>query len=83
MKKGIIFITILIILSIGFRFKVGIYEDDEFAENHLFIKHRLTWKWKFYSPRALSDMTLDEMSEEKRQEQILFDEFVLKKGLSH
>jgi len=79
MKKNIVIITILILLSIGFRLKIGMYEDDEFAENYLFVKYRLTWKWKFYSPRGMSDMTLDEMSKEKRQEQILFDEFVLKR----
>ena len=59
------------------KFWVGIYEHDEFAVKHAFIKHRPIWKTFFYSPRGMSDLKLSEMSPEKKKEQILFDEFIL------
>jgi len=79
MKKKLLTISIILILLIIGKFWIGIYEDDEFVENHLFIKHRPIWKWKFYSPRGMSDLTLKDMSPDKRKEQLLFDEFVRSK----
>ena len=74
---------LLTITIISIRLKFGVYCHDEFVwEKHLFIKHRLTWKWKFYSPIGMSDMTLDDLTDEQREEQILFYEFVRDKGLS-
>lgn len=73
-------ITILIIgILIVSKFWVGIYTHDEFEEKVMFIKHRPIWKTFFYSPRGMSDLKLSKMSPEKQTEQILFDEFVLKK----
>ena len=67
-------IGILIVLKLV----VGIYEDDEFPEKHLFIKHRPIWQTYFYSPRGLSDLKHSEMSVDRQKEQLLYDEFVLK-----
>lgn len=71
----------ILLLLIGFvimtKFSVGIYEDDEFPETHLFIKHRPIWKTFFYSPRGMSDKKLTQMTKEDQKEQLLFDEFIL------
>jgi hypothetical protein len=45
----------------------------------MFIKHRPTWKWKFYSPIGMSDSKMEELSEEKQVEEKYYDEFVRKK----
>ena len=72
----------ILLLLIGFvvitKFSVGIYEDDEFQEKYLFIKHRPIWKTFFYSPRGMSDKKLTQMTKEDQKEQLLFDEFILK-----
>lgn len=65
------------ILLLGIKFWIGIYAHDEFGNNVLFIKHRPIWQTFFYSPRGMSDLKLEEMSYEKRKEQLLFDEFVI------
>jgi len=71
----------ILLLLIGFviitKFSVGIYEDDEFTEKRLFIKHRPIWKTFFYSPRGMSDKKLTQMTKEDQKEQLLFDEFIL------
>lgn len=68
--------------SIIIRFFCGIYIHDEFGEKHFFIKHRPTWKWKFYSPIGMSDTKFEELNIEKQIEQRYFDEFVSKQDLS-
>lgn len=55
----------------------GIYKDDEFQGKFFFIKNKPTWKWSFYAPRAMSDASLDEMSNEKKKEQLMYDQYVL------
>ena len=77
MKKVIKISVVTIGILVFLKFWVGVYEDDEFYERNLFIKHRPIWKTYFYSPRGMSDLKLSEMTEEKRKEQLLFDEFIL------
>ena len=60
----------------------GVYVHDEFYNECLFIKHRPTWKWKFYSPFGMSDLTMEDLTEEEKKEQLLFYEFVRDQGLS-
>tara|TARA_R110002072_G_scaffold179487_2_gene335531 strand:+ start:947 stop:1189 length:243 start_codon:yes stop_codon:yes gene_type:complete len=79
MKKKI---TILIILVILGRFFLGVFSHDEFGGTHIFIKHKPTLKWNFYSPIGMSDLKLEDLSKEKQKEQILFNEFVSNRGLS-
>jgi len=83
MKKKI---SVLILISgIGFltiRLFCGVYEHDEFAETNVFIKHRPTWKWRFYSPIGMSDMKMEELLKEKQIEQQYFNEFITDQGLS-
>lgn len=82
MKKITLGITTFIVLGILLRFFTGIYDHDEFAETHFFIKHRPIWKWKFYSPIGQSDLKLEDLNLGDQKEQLLFDEFIRKRGLS-
>jgi len=61
-------ISVSIFLMILGKLWIGIYEDDEFYEKHIFIKPKPTWKSYFYSPRV---------SLEDQKEQRAFDEYVL------
>ena len=79
MKKKLAILVVLVILC---RFFIGVFSHDEFGGTHIFIKHKPTWKWKFYSPLGMSDMKLEDLSKEKQREQMLFNEFVSDKGLS-
>lgn len=82
MKKSLrILIPALVAIFSVYLF-CGVYAHDEFGGNHFFIKHRPILKWKFYSPTGMSDLELKDLSEEKRREQILFDEFIRDQGLS-
>lgn len=80
--KKIVLISIGIVLVILARLWLGVYHHDEFAETHLFLKHRPTWKWTFYSPIGMSDKTVDDLSKEQKEEQLLFEEFISSKGMS-
>ncbi len=80
MKISVAVFIFALILSI--RLFCGVYNHDEFAENHFFIKHRPTWKWKFYSPLGMSDRKIEELSEEEQIEQNYFDEFIKEQSLS-
>ncbi|WP_312825379.1 hypothetical protein [Epilithonimonas sp.] len=76
MKKKIFLLILVLVIS---RFFLGIYKNDEFGGNHLFIKHRPTWHWYFYSPVGLSDKTNQDLSEEEQLEQQYWDEFIKSK----
>ena len=78
MKKKIFGGLFLLITIIFFRLFFGIYLDDEFGDKNLFIKHRPTWKWKFYSPIGMSDLKIEELTKEKQIEENYYIEFVRK-----
>lgn len=78
-SKKIIFFILLIFSFLLIRLFLGVYVHDEFAEKSLFIKHKPTWKWKFYSPRGMSDLRVEEMTEEQKIEQKYWDEFIVGK----
>ncbi|SFT89924.1 hypothetical protein SAMN05216474_3036 [Lishizhenia tianjinensis] len=74
-----------VVAYLGFvliRLFFGVYTHDEFGEKHLFIKHRPHWKWSFYSPIGMSDKKLENLDEERKYEQLMFNEFVREQGLS-
>ncbi|AQY20977.1 hypothetical protein [Riemerella anatipestifer] len=76
-KRKIKFLAIIgLVFCFVVRFFCGVYEHDEFAENYYFIKHKPTWKWRFYSPRGMSDLELNQMTNEQKYEQKMFDEYV-------
>ncbi|WP_264529140.1 hypothetical protein [Flavobacterium sp. N502540] len=72
--------TFAIILST--RLFCGVYDHDEFAESHFFIKHRPIWKWNFYSPIGMSDKKNEELTQEEQIEQKYFNTFIKDQGLS-
>lgn len=72
---GLFAITFLILIRLFF----GIYFDDEFGEQNVFVKHKLTWKWKFYTPIGMSDLKMEDLCYEKQIEEKYYDEFVRKK----
>ena len=76
------FLIIAFILAIIIRLFFGVYIHDEFGDPYIFIKHRPTWKWKFYSPLGMSDLDINDLSETKKLEQLLFNEFIRDQGLS-
>lgn len=69
-------------LLIGFFFLlitwlfVGIFRDDEFNESGLFIKHKPSFKIEFYSPSGMSDLTINDLPEPEKSEEIAYEEFV-------
>lgn len=77
MKKIISIILSILVVSVLFRFFVGVYTHDEFAENHMFIKYRPTWHRHFYSPIGQSDSNTNELSNDEKIEQDYWNEFVV------
>ena len=65
-------VTFLILVRLFF----GVYVDDEFGDKSIFVKHRPTWKWEFYSPIGMSDLKMDDLSKEKQIEEKYYDEFI-------
>lgn len=82
MKKKISIGIFIFAAVLAIRLFCGVYEHDEFAETNFFIKYRPTWKWRFYSPRGMSDLKMEDLSKEEQIEQEYFNEFVLDQGLS-
>ncbi len=58
----------------------GIYRDREFRDMHLFLKHRPTFKFKFYAPLGESDERLNSLSSESRYEEMMYQEYVEEGG---
>lgn len=54
----------------------GISRDSEFYEPTIFVKHRPTIKVHFYTPTGESDMTLSDLTDEGKKEEILYREFI-------
>ncbi|WP_347050703.1 hypothetical protein [Flavobacterium olei] len=82
MRKKISIAIFTFVLFLSIRLFCGVYVHDEFADNHFFIKHRPTLKWRFYSPKGMSDMKVEELSKNEQIEQKYFNEFVRDQGLS-
>ncbi|WP_210464666.1 hypothetical protein [Rufibacter roseolus] len=82
MIRRIIPVLTFILLGLAARLWLGLYHHDEFAETHLFLKHRPTLKWTFYSPLGMSDLTMKDLTPQEQEEQRLFEEFISSKGLS-
>ncbi|NOT61205.1 MAG: hypothetical protein HOP19_13380 [Acidobacteria bacterium] len=59
---------------------LGIYQDREFGESYLFLKHRPTLKFYFRAPLGESERTLKELAPEQRAEEMLFQAYVEQGG---
>lgn len=79
-KKKNIFLLLLVLIIV--KLFIGIFEDDEFNERYLFIKHKPTFKTYFYSPRGMSDKDSNQMNENEKKEQNMYDEYVSKRLFS-
>lgn len=75
-RKKFYFLIAAVLLLLSIRLFCGVYVHDEFGDEALFIKHRPTWKWKFYSPVGMSDLKMEDLTPEQQTEQEYFDEFV-------
>lgn len=82
MKKRALLVIVVVLVGLFIRFFCGIYIHDEFGEENLFVKHRPTWRWKFYSPIGMSDTAFEDLTPEKKVEQRYFDEFIRERNLS-
>lgn len=72
MTKAIIKIFIGITL---FSF-VGIKYDTEFYEPEFFVKHKPNFKIEYYSPLGESDLTLNDLNGDRREQEIAYRDFV-------
>ncbi len=82
MKRRIFYVLTILLLGAFIRLWLGVYTHDEFGGAHLFIKHRPIWKWSFYSPIGMSDLSEEDLTPEKREEQRWFHEFATARGMS-
>lgn len=55
---------------------LGVYRDREFGDSHLFLKHRPTFKVRFYAPIGESDTRVNDLAPASRYEEIMYREFV-------
>ena len=81
MRKKIFIGIFILTTSVLVRLFFGVYLDDEFGDKNLFMKHRPTWKWRFYTPIGMSDLKIEDLSNEKQIEEKYYDEFVRKNYL--
>jgi hypothetical protein len=72
MTKAIIKIFIGITL---FSF-VGIKYDTEFYEPEFFVKHKPNFKIEYYSPIGDSDLTLNDLNGDRKEQEIAYRDFV-------
>jgi hypothetical protein len=68
-------VTGILLALITFLFS-GVYQDPEFGELTLFMKHKPSLQFRFYSPIGESDLTIKDLSSEKQKAEIAFAEFV-------
>jgi hypothetical protein len=59
----------------------GIARDPEFYEPTIFVKYRPTIKLHFYTPIGESDLKIEDLSQEKRREELLYRDFVINQGV--
>ena len=59
---------------------LGVYEDREFPDVRIFVKHRPTLKFFFRAPVGESDLQLEDLSSADRAEEEAFHEFIEEEG---
>lgn len=59
---------------------LGVYNDREWGELNLFLKHRPTFKVYFHAPLGESDRKINELPERLQMEERAYVEFVEKGG---
>lgn len=84
-KRKYILIVFFVLLATTFLLSallfIGIYEEVEFSEKYLFVKHRPSLKFYFDSPLVIGEnRSFESLSESEKLKQKFYDEFVLEKG---
>lgn len=82
MKKKISIGIFIFAIVLSIRLFFGVYDQEEYVDSYFFIKHRPTWKWRFYSPIGRSELKFEELSEERQIEQKYYNEFIIDQGIS-
>jgi hypothetical protein len=59
----------------------GVSRDTEFYEHTIFIKYRPTMKLYFYTPIGESDLKLSDLTDDKKKEEIFYQEFIDEQGV--
>jgi len=59
----------------------GISTDSEFYKPTIFVKYRPTMKLYFYTPIGESDLELTDLTEDKKREELLYQEFIDGQGV--
>jgi len=72
-------IVLAVLLSGSFLFgclRLGIYQDREFSDYYIFVKHKASIHFYFHAPVGESDRRLADLNESDRQAEVLYREFV-------
>jgi len=80
-KTCIWFVSILVAATflIGW-FRLGVYQEREFDDYYLFVKHRFSSHFYFHSPVGESDLRLSSLTESDCESELLYKEFVEDRG---
>ncbi len=79
-KRRLIFTGLSLALSLAAWLILGIYRDREFGSHHLFVKHKPTFKLRFYAPLGKSDRTLNELNPKESHEEVMYREYIEEHG---
>ena len=60
--------------------RLGLYQDREFNDYYIFVKHKASIHIYFHSPVGESDRRLDDLTESDREAEVLYREFVEEGG---
>lgn len=76
-KTRIFLVSILLAFSVLIAWcYLGVYQDREFDDYYLFVKHELSSHFYFHSPVGESDLQLFELNHSDRESELLYREFV-------
>ncbi len=68
--------ALVIVLGVFALSWVGIWNDPEFGEHAIFLKHRPAIQLEFYSPTGMSDMQLADLPPERYEDEEAYINFV-------
>jgi hypothetical protein len=61
--------------------KLGVYTDREFGDfYYVFPKHRLSFRFYFYSPSGESDIPMSSLTPAQQEAEMAFEDFVERSG---
>ena len=76
-KVWIVLVSILLAFTLGACwYSLGVYQDREFDDYYLFIKHKPSGTFYFHSPVGESDRLLSDLNHSDYESEILYREFI-------